>query len=225
MTSFISACDSYVEIQLTKGWKDLASIWNSVPRADHLLLGGKPLPTSLYSITTYSFQVPMNPSLPANLFYLKKVPNTFFFTPAYLSGILSCIWSSLSICKGVSGSSNPRRWCVAWLVYLRREADLVTRRHLVPGRHEEGPLLRISQLELVWWLHTLALDLLCLWIWESPFPHRLLFLGPGSPLHNLLSHMAPASHINSSMYVQAKCAQTSPWGGISLNRRKERQER
>ena len=182
-------------------------------------LEAKPLPIFLYlMIILFKFQ--WTSHLPPICYSWSKCQTHFPSMPLYCLEKLSCIWSSLSICKGVIGSSNSRRWCVAWWVYLRREADLVTRRHLVPGRHEEWPLLTTC----VMITHS-GLGLALSSNMRKPFsPPPTFPVAKASSHHNLLSHMAPTPHPNSSMYISAKCAQISPKGGNSPIRRNQRQE-
>lgn len=163
----------------TKAYKDLVSTWPSVPGED-LPASWRQTPCLLpCSVITYSFQVPMNPLPPTNLLYLKKC-HIFFFTPVYLLEKLYCIWRSLNICKGVSGSNSPRRWCMpGWKT--SGESNLLAKRHLVPGMHEEWLLLGVSSRNVCEGC-TLCLGwpvLLCLWMSASLSPTTCFSWGQG----------------------------------------------
>lgn len=169
-----------VEIQyreLTKECKNLVSTWPPVPRAD-LPASWRQTPYLLpCSWITCKFQ--WGPCFPPIYWICKKCQIHLFPTLAYLLKKLSYFWNSLSICEGVSGLSNPRKWCV-------------------PGWHTSGERLTRST---IWFLggtkndHCwgsarsnlcddgtptwVTSDWLCLWMWAAPSPTTYSSSGQG----------------------------------------------
>lgn len=169
-------------------------------------LEATPLLTSLLS--DYLFFLSSSEFLNSHQFVIsgKSATLFFFLTPVYLLEKLYCIWSSLNTCKGVSGSNSPRRWCVpGWKT--SGESNLLAKRHLVPRMHEEWLLLGVSS-------HNVCENCtLCLgwpqscFVFECQQASLPLPAFPGARVtshHNIPSHMAPESLLNSFWGVQVK---------------------
>lgn len=96
------------------------------------------LPISLSN--NYFFVLSSNKSLASHELVIPEESVTFFFSHMSWK---NCPVLELSEHRSRLGKKSQGATC-AWMVYLRSEGDLVTRRHLVLGKHEERPLLGVS---------------------------------------------------------------------------------